>query len=197
MKLMVRFLVAVVVAAGLTVPAGPAAAGHHPRFSALVFSKTAAFRHESIPAGVAAIERLGARHGFRVDATEDAAAFTDRNLARYDVVVWLSTTGDVLDDAQQAAFERYIRRGGGSAGIHAASDAEDDSAWYGALGGAYYRDHPASVDEEYQVGRMKVLRRNPTATRRLPRRWMREEEWYNFRTNPRDTVRVLIEVDER
>src|SRR3954454_10751653 len=100
MRLVVRFMVAVVVAAGLAAPASAASAGSgHARFSALVFSKTAAFRHDSIPAGVAAIRQLGAEHHFTVDATEDAAAFTDANLARYDVVIWLSTTGDVLNDA--------------------------------------------------------------------------------------------------
>jgi len=202
MKLVAKFLTAVMVAAGLASPAGPAAATStgsadgHPRFSALVFSKTAAFRHDSIPAGVAAIQQLGARHHFSVDATEDAAAFTDANLARYDVVIWLSTTGDVLNDAQQAAFERYIRAGGGYAGIHAASDTEYDWAWYGGLVGAYFRDHPGSVNAQYQVATVKVFGRDTAATRPLPRRWEREEEWYNFRTNPRDTVRVLAEVDE-
>ncbi|MBM2620711.1 ThuA domain-containing protein [Actinoplanes sp. LDG1-06] len=198
MRLVVRFVMAAVVAVGLIGPAGPAEAsgkGHH-RFSALVFSKTAAFRHDSIPAAVAAIQQLGARHHFRVDATEDAAAFTDRNLARYDVVVWVSTTGDVLDEPQQAAFERYIRRGGGYAGIHAASDTEYDWAWYGGLVGAYFRDHPGSVNAQFQVATLKVLTRDTAATRPLPRTWQREEEWYNFRTNPRDTVRVLAEVDE-
>src|SRR3954471_7113096 len=204
MRLLVRFMVAVVVAAGLAAPVSPAAAAPsgsawsgHARFSALVFSKTAAFRHDSIPAGVAAIRRLGAQHHFAVDATEDAAAFTDANLARYDVVVWLSTTGDVLNDAQQSAFERYIRAGGGYAGIHAASDTEYDWAWYGGLVGAYFRDHPGSVNPQFQVATVKVLGRDTAATRPLPRRWQREEEWYNFRTNPRDTVRVLAEVDER
>jgi type 1 glutamine amidotransferase len=177
--------------------ASGSAAGGQPRFSALVFSKTAAFRHDSIPAGVAAIRLLGARHNFTVEATEDAAAFTDANLARYDVVVWLSTTGDVLNDAQQAAFERYIRGGGGYAGIHAASDTEYDWAWYGGLVGAYFRDHPGSVNPQFQVATVKVLGRGTAATRPLPRRWVREEEWYNFRTNPRHTVRVLAEVDER
>jgi type 1 glutamine amidotransferase len=203
MKRLVRFLVAVVVAVGLAGAVGPAAAATgsaasgHPRFSALVFSKTAAFRHDSIPAGVAAIQQLGAQHNFRVDATEDAAAFTDANLARYDVVIWLSTTGDVLTDAQQAAFERYIRAGGGYAGIHAASDTEYDWAWYGGLVGAYFRDHPGLVNPQFQTATVKVLGRGTAATRPLPRRWEREEEWYNFRTNPRDTVRVLAEVDER
>jgi type 1 glutamine amidotransferase len=199
MRLVIRFALAVLLAVGLTGLAGPAAAAStgHPQFRVLLFSKTTAFRHESIPAGVAAIQQLGARHRFRVDATEDAAAFTDANLARYDVVVWLSTTGDVLDDAQQAAFERYIRAGGGYAGIHAASDTEYDWAWYGGLVGAYFRDHPGSVSPQLQVATVKVLGHDTAATRPLPRRWEREEEWYNFRTNPRRTVRVLAEVDER
>ena len=113
------------------------------------------------------------------------------------MVIWLSTTGDVLDDAQQAAFERYIRAGGGYAGIHAASDTEYDWAWYGGLVGAYFRDHPGSVNPQFQVATVKVLGHGTAATRPLPPRWEREEEWYNFRTNPRHTVRVLAEVDER
>ena len=203
MRLLTRLLAVFAVVLGLAAPVAPAAAetsggsAHHPRFSALVFSKTAAFRHDSIPAGVAAIRGLGARHDFRVDATEDAGAFTDRNLARYDVVVFLSTTGDVLDAAQQAAFERYIRAGGGYAGIHAASDTEYEWAWYGDLVGAYFRDHPGSVNPQFQVATVKILGRSTAATRHLPRRWEREEEWYNFRTNPWGTVRVLAEVDER
>jgi type 1 glutamine amidotransferase len=203
MRILVRLFVTFAVAVGTAVSVAPATADGgragdgRPDFTALVFSKTAAFRHDSIPAGVEAIRRLGARHDFAVDATEDAGAFTDANLARYDVVIWLSTTGDVLDDAQQAAFERYIRAGGGYAGIHAASDTEYDWPWYGGLVGAYFRDHPGSVNEQFQVATVRVLHRHTAATRHLPRRWVREEEWYNFRTNPRDTVRVLTEVDER
>ena len=118
--------------------------GHHgKRFSALVFSKTAAFRHTRSSRRARSRSRQMRRaSSFDVDATEDAAAFTDANLARYDVVIFLCTTGDVLDDAQQAAFERYISAGGGYAGIHAASDTEYDWAWYGGLVGAYFRDHP-------------------------------------------------------
>jgi type 1 glutamine amidotransferase len=201
MKLLVRSLLAAALMVGsvsAVTPAAAAAAGpaKHAKFSALVFSKTAAFRHDSIPAGVAAIKQLGARNGFSVDATEDAAAFTDRNLRKYDVVIWLSTTGDVLDDSQQAAFERYIRHGGGYAGIHAASDTEYDWAWYGGLVGAYFRDHPGAVNEQFQTATVDVLDRRTAATRHLPRQWVREEEWYNFRTNPRDDVHVLAEVDE-
>src|SRR3954452_3761442 len=206
MKLVSRkSLVAAAVVAAL-VPLGaasaqngtPATAGK-PKFSALVFTRTAAFRHtDCISQGTAAIGQLGGREHFEVDATEDPNDFNDANLANYDVVIFLCTTGDVLNDTQQAAFERYIRGGGGYAGIHSASDTEYDWAWYGGLVGAYFRDHPgvAGVNQQFQVATMNVEDRHTAATRRLGRTWTREEEWYNFRTNPRDSVHVLLSVDE-
>ncbi len=116
------------------------------RFRLLVFSKTTGFRHDSIPAGIAAIKKLGADNHFGVDASEDSAAvFTDAFLAHYDAVVFLSTTGDPLNDTQQAAFERYIKGGGGYVGIHAAADTEYTWTWYGKLVGAYFRNHPAGT----------------------------------------------------
>jgi PKD repeat protein/type 1 glutamine amidotransferase len=160
-------------------------------YSILVFSKTAGFRHDSIPAGIAAIQQLGAEHDFTVDATEDGTAFTDANLARYKAVVWLSTTGDVLDPTQQAAFERYIRAGGGYAGVHAAADTEYDWSWYGQLVGAYFASHPAN-----QQATVKVEDPAHPSTATLPARWSRFDEWYNFRTNPRGSAHVLASLDE-
>ena len=145
----------------------------------LVFSKTAGFRHDSIPAGIAAIQQLGTQNNFTVDATEDAAEFTDANLARYKAVIWLSTTGDVLNADQQAAFERYIRAGGGYAGVHAASDTEYDWPWYGGLVGAYFTSHPAIQHGDGQVEDPAHPSTRPAGG------WNRTDEWYNFRTNPR------------
>ena len=141
---------------------------------------------------------MAQRNGFAVDATEDAGAFTDANLAKYDVVIFLCTTGDVLNATQQAAFERYIQGGGGYAGIHSASDTEYDWSWYGGLVGAYFRDHPgvAGVNQQFQQATINVEDRKSAATKRLPAQWTREEEWYNFRTNPREDVHVLMSVDE-
>ncbi|MFI9772386.1 ThuA domain-containing protein [Streptomyces sp. NPDC052415] len=157
----------------------------------LVFSKTAGFRHGSIPAGVAAVKELGATAGLTVDATEDAAAFTHDNLRRYATVVFLSTTGDVLDDAQQRALERHVRRGGGFLGIHAAADTEYDWPFYGGLVGAYFRSHPAirsaTVDIEDHA--------HPS-TSHLPTAWNRTDEWYDYRSNPRAQVHVLASLDE-
>lgn len=179
---------------------GHSGGGDEPRFRALIFSKTAAFRHtECIPAGTVAIAQMALRHDFEVDATENAAEFTDQSLARYDVVIFLCTTGDVLNAQQQAVFERFIRAGGGYAGIHSASDTEYDWPWYGRLVGAYFRDHPgvAGVNQQFQTATIRVEDPDTAATRDLPRRWTREEEWYNFRTNPRNLVHVLMNVDER
>jgi type 1 glutamine amidotransferase len=157
----------------------------------LAFSKTAGFRHDSIPEGVATIRALGERGGFTVDATEDASAFTPANLRRYDAVVFLSTTGDVLDATQQSAFEGYIRRGGGYVGVHAAADTEYDWAFYGGLAGAYFQSHPA-----IQPAEVHVEDRAHPATSGLARTWNRTDEWYNYRSNPRERAHVLASLDE-
>ena len=171
-------------------PGGPS--GVTPSASILVFSRTQGFRHDSIPAGIAAIRQQGSSRGFSVEATEDAGAFTDGTLARYEAVVFLSTTGDVLDDAQQAAFERFIRRGGGFVGVHSAADTEYDWPFYGALVGAYFAGHP-----DIQTATVHIEDAGHPSTSALPRTWTRRDEWYNFRRNPRGDVTVLATLDER
>jgi len=157
----------------------------------LVFSKTAGFRHDSIPDGIAAIKRLGAENNFAVEATEDAAVFTDANLSQYQAIVFLSTTGTILDDRQKAAFRRYIEAGGGFVGIHSASDTEHDWPWYGGLVGAYFQSHPG-----IQKAAIRVEDRSHPSTASLPGRWERTDEWYNFALNPRGRVQVLATLDE-
>src|ERR1700730_2871485 len=108
----------------------------------LVFSKTAGFRHSSIPNGKAAIQKLGEQNGFDVDTTENANMINEYSLKKYSAVIFLHTTGDILNNYQEADFERYIQAGGNYVGIHAASDAEDDWGWYGRLVGGYFVSHP-------------------------------------------------------
>jgi type 1 glutamine amidotransferase len=158
----------------------------------LVFSKTGAFRHASIKDGIAAIRKLAAEKAVAVDFTEDSAMFTDANLARYNAVVFLLTSGEILDNDQQAAFERYIRAGGGYAGVHSATDTEYKWPWYGKLVGAYFRSHPHA-----QQATIDVIDHNHPSTSMLPAHWERTDEWYNFATNPRDSVHVLMTVDEK
>jgi cytochrome c len=142
----------------------------------LVFSKTAGFRHDSIPNGIAAIQQLGQQNDFNVTATEDSAQFTDANLANFDVVVFLSTTGDVLNDTQQGAFERYVRAGGGFVGIHAAADTEYGWDWYGQMLGGYFRNHPAGTP----TAAVDIVDGDEPSTEGLPARITRTDEWYNY-----------------
>ncbi len=158
----------------------------------LVFSKTAAFRHDSIPTGIETLRKMASEKNFTVEATEDAAQFNDKNLQKFDVVVFLSTTGDVLDDAQQSAMERFIRRGGGYAGIHAAADTEYGWAWYGQLAGGYFKRHP-----QIQKADVHVEDRAHPSSAFLPGIWTRTDEWYCYRTSPRPNVQVLASLDEK
>jgi len=165
--------------------------GGAPAFRLLVFSRTLGYRHDSIPDGIAAVEALGRAHGFAVDATEDAGSFTPANLARYRVVLFLSTTGDVLQGPERDALEAFVRAGGGFAGVHSAADTLYDWPWYGGLVGTWFARHPA-----VQRATIRVADRSQPSTRDVPDPWAWTDEWYDFRANPRPSVHVLLTVDE-
>ncbi|MCR8556687.1 ThuA domain-containing protein [Mucilaginibacter sp. BJC16-A38] len=157
----------------------------------LIFSKTAGFHHNSIAVGIPAILKLGQENNFDADTTTDGAKFTFDNLKQYAAVIFLSTTGDVLNETQQAAFEKYIRNGGGFVGVHSATDTEYDWPWYGNLVGAYFKIHPAQ-----QFAVLHVVDRNFIATKHLPADWHRFDEWYNFKWIA-PNLHVLIKIDEK
>lgn len=164
----------------------------------LVFSKTTGFYHNSIPDGMAAIQQLGKENGFDVDTTRDAAYFTQDSLDKYAAVVFLSTTGDVLNHYQEAAFERYIQAGGGFVGVHAAADTEYDWGWYGRMVGGYFLDHPGITDSfpNVQEGVLKIKDNQHSATKQLPADWKRTDEFYSYKKlNP--AVSVLMTIDEK
>jgi type 1 glutamine amidotransferase len=185
-----RPLIPCVLSLALVVMAWVPAAGQD--FRVLVFSKTTGFRHDSIPAGIALIQALGAAHGFAVDASEDAALLTRSGLGVYRAVIFLNTTGDILDDSQQAAFEAYIRGGGGWVGVHSAADTESAWPFYGELlGGAWIRDHPA-----IQAATLLVEDGTHPSTQHFPASFTFTDEWYNFQANPRGAAHVLLEIDE-
>ncbi|MGZ5191128.1 MAG: ThuA domain-containing protein, partial [Flavisolibacter sp.] len=157
----------------------------------LVFSKTSGFRHTSIPTGKAAIMKLGQENGFDVDTTENASYFTEDSLKNYSTVIFLSTTMDVLDNFQEADFERYIQAGGGFVGIHAATDTEYDWGWYARLVGANFLSHP-----KIQQATINVTDQTHISTKHLPKQWTRTDEWYNFKNLNKD-VKVLMSMDEK
>ena len=161
--------------------------------SILVFTKTAGYRHKSIEKGVSTLVDLGDKNGFVITHTEDASAFHSENLAKYDVVVFLSTTMDVLNEQQEEAFQTYINNGGSFMGIHAATDTEYDWPWYGKLVGAYFESHPN--DPNVRKANMEVVDRQHPSTSHLPDIWERNDEWYNFK-NINPDIKVLIKLDE-
>ena len=156
----------------------------------LVFSKTAAFKHASIPSGILAIQALGRTHHFAVDTTTDVTNFNEHFLAQYKAVIFLSPTGSVFNEEQKEAFQAYIQQGNGFVGIHAATDFEYDWAWYGDLVGAYFASHP-----KQQEAHIQVIDNKHISTKHLPSTWVRKDEWYNFRkVSP--AIHVLLNLDE-
>jgi type 1 glutamine amidotransferase len=187
-KLLFYFIAAVLAALLVQLPYSSLQA----RQKVLVFSKTKGFHHASIAVAVPAIMKLGMENNFDVDTTTDAAKFTAANLKQYAAVIFCSTTGDVLNDGQQAAFEKYIRLGGGFVGIHSATDTEYDWQWYGDLVGAYFKSHPAVRTE----ADLHIVDPDFIATKGLPATWRRLDEWYNFKYIAKG-LHVLIKIDEK
>jgi type 1 glutamine amidotransferase len=153
-----------------------------------VFSKTAGYRHgSSIVAGKKVILELGQKNKFGVDTSENPNDFTAENLKQYAAVVFLNTTGNVLNEEQQKAFEQFIRNGGGYTGLHSAADTEYDWAWFGELNSAYFKNHRDAG------GCIQCVDRNiATASSGTMKR---SDELYNFKWIGTD-LHILITIDE-
>lgn len=171
----------------------PASLALGQQFNAVLFTKTDGWHHDSINAGVTAIQELAKLHDFTVFWTEDAnRVFTDEQLKKYQVVIFLLTTGDVLNDEQQAAFERYIRAGGGFVGVHSASDTEYEWPWFTKMVGHMFHIHPA-----VQTATLKVEEPNFPGMDRFAKRFLFTDEWYEFDAPRTDKLRYLLSIDEK
>jgi type 1 glutamine amidotransferase len=182
-------------------------------YRVLVFTKCVVYCHASIPAGAQAIRDLGDEGDFDVDVTDDATVFDDAKLDPYAAVVFLSTTVEndveapftpgpnknrdafIMTADQQSAFERYVRRGRGYVGIHAASDGDYKWDFYVALVGGMFKNH-ATQDPTTNMALLRIEDANHPATAGLGATWMRTDEWYNFKDDPRPRVHVLLTLDE-
>lgn len=173
---------------GSTAPPGPPA---DDQAKVILFTRTAGFQHDSIPKAADALSKELQNRGFTVITTDDPQVFTADALEGLSAIVFLDTTGDVVNDEQQLAIEQYVRGGGGWAGIHSAADTEYEWPFYETLLGARFDRHP-----EVQEGVVVVEDEQHPSTAALPDRWTRSDEWYDFRSNPRRCVRVLATVDE-
>jgi type 1 glutamine amidotransferase len=164
----------------------------HEKFRVFVFSKTVAYRHDSIPAGIEGLKRLGAStNSFSVEASEDASLMNIDFLSQFKVVVFLSPSGEFLSKQELNGLKTYINNGGGFVGIHCATSGMRSEPWYGELVGAYFTNHP-----EPQHGVVKVENRGHIIVSGFPEQFEWFDEWYNFTWNPRDKVTVLLSIDE-
>ncbi|MGA9239829.1 ThuA domain-containing protein [Robiginitalea sp.] len=157
----------------------------------LVFTKTNGFRHTSIETGVAVLSEFAEQEGVLMDHTEDSLQFNDVNLSKYQLVIFLSTTGDVLGTDQEKAFKNFVEGGGAFMGIHAATDTEYDWPWYGELVGAYFESHPEQQEAELLVTNLE----HPATTHMSPS-WRHYDEWYNFK-NINPNIEILIRLNEK
>ncbi len=164
------------------------------KINVLVFSKTEGFRHASIEAGKPALAKMAKEKGFSVSFTEDAGQFTEQNLKKFNTVIFLNTTGNILNNEQQNSFERYIQAGGGYVGIHSATDTEYEWPWYNQLAGAWFLDHP-STPSNVQKGRFFVTQKNEF-TAHMPVSFERSDEFYAFK-NISSKINVVLKIDEK
>jgi hypothetical protein len=162
------------------------------QFNVLLFTKTDGFHHESIHEGVEAVRWLASRNNFRVDWHENASIFNDKGLEKYKVVIFLNTTGNILNEEQQAAFEKFIKGGKGFVGIHSASDTEYDWPWYTKMVGMMFKIHP-----QQQTAYLKVEDNKFPGMERFPAKLLWTDEWYQFGEPKSTDLHYLVSVDEK
>lgn len=168
-----------------------AAAQRGGQFRVLLFTKTDGFHHESINEGVTAIRKLGERHNFSVSWQENATVFNDRQLENFEVIIFLNTTGNILNEEQQAAFEKFIRAGKGFVGIHSATDTEYEWEWYTKMVGHMFKIHP-----QIQSAMVKVIDRNFPGLETLPDAFLWTDEWYEFQPALSNDLHYILSLDE-
>ena len=166
MRRLILLLFAVLIAA-------PAAAAD--RGAILIYSGTTGYRHESIPAGIAAVTSIAKKRGLAVEASEDPNVFSADSLKRFRAIVLLSCTTDPknpasewLTGSRRDALQRFVHRGGGILAIHAAADSHYHWPWYGKMIGGHFARHPQGTP----TGTVHVLATGETRSR--------TDEWYYF-----------------
>jgi type 1 glutamine amidotransferase len=161
------------------------------QFKALLVTTTRGWHHESLHYGVIALKDLAVRNFFDIVLFEDPNGFTDKFLEQFQVVIFLNTTGDIFDSAQQKVMERFIESGKGFVGIHSASDTEYDWDWYTKLVGRMFHIHPVVQTAKLKVFDDKFPGLQGFANGRL---WT--EEWYEFGPEKISGLHYILGVDE-
>jgi len=161
----------------------------------LVFSKTNSFRHiDGIAGGNLAIKQIAKKNGWGLFSTENGAVFNENDLSRFDTVIFLNASGDMLSDQQQQVFQRWLEAGGGWVGIHAAGDDSHASwQWYGQnLIGATFTAH--ILGPQFQSAKVVIDSPQHPVAAALPNSWLHTEEWYSWDRSPRSNGFTVVAV---
>jgi type 1 glutamine amidotransferase len=161
------------------------------QFKALVVTTTNGWHHESLHAGFLAIKELGIKNFFDVTLFENPGGFNDRYVEQFQVIIFLNTTGNIFDTAQQKVMERFIKSGKGYVGIHSASDTEYDWEWYTKLVGRMFNIHPA-----VQTARLKILDNKFPGLQGFENGKLWTDEWYDFSPEKIQGLNYVLAVDE-
>nr|WP_315254747.1 ThuA domain-containing protein [uncultured Flavobacterium sp.] len=162
------------------------------QFKVLLVTETAGWYHESIESGVTAINELARTHNFDVNRQQNAEKITENKLKNYDAVIFLSTTGNIFDESEKTAFQKFIQSGKGFVGLHAASDTEYNWEWYTKLVGRMFHIHPRE-----QTAKLKILNHEFPGLESLPNSLLWTDEWYEFGPEKVSGLKYLIAVDEK
>ncbi|MDQ2752199.1 MAG: ThuA domain-containing protein [Bacteroidota bacterium] len=161
------------------------------QFKVLLVTTTRGWHHESIHAGVLALQDLGKRQFFDVDLLQDPNVFTDKILDQYAAVIFLNTTGDILDSAQQKVMGRFIEKGRGFVGIHSASDTEYDWDWYTKMVGRMFYIHPT-----IQTAKLNILDATFPGLQGFVNNKLWTDEWYQFSPETTTGLNYILAIDE-
>ena len=161
------------------------------QFKALLITATNGWHHESIHAGVLAIQQLGEKNFFDVELLHNPNGFTDAFVAQFKVIIFLNTTGDIFDSTKQKVMERFIQSGKGYVGIHSASDTEYEWAWYNRLVGRMFYIHPA-----IQTAKLNVIDPSFPGIMGFEQAGLWTDEWYEFGPEKVTDLQYILAIDE-
>ncbi|MFH0758150.1 MAG: ThuA domain-containing protein [Bacteroidota bacterium] len=161
------------------------------KFRVMVYTSPDYWHNPVIPTAVTEFKKMAEKHFFDLDWTQQASSFTDENLNRYAVVLFLNANGESLNEEQMGNLKEFIQHGGGFVGIHATSVTRDQCEWFQKLVGRSFTGHP-----EKQTAVLHVMDRTFPACMHLPDQWLWTDEWYEFGEALTDRMKVLLTVDE-
>ena len=167
--------------------------GNQEQFQVLLFTKSLDYQHLSVPSGVQMFKELSQDNHFGLTWTEQSDFFDDQaRLNSMDVIVFMNTSGDILNDDQRRALQDYIHQGGNFVAIHSASFTMMEWPWYVSLVGGVWNRHPNPGISTAIVNNEKP---NHPSTAHIPKKWLVTEEWYNY-LELSDNIEVVLTVDE-